>query len=109
MITKHGLNIGKLSAKIAIAASITFALGRKLLKAVRPSRRSTKPADGLTMLAFNLSVRKRISFREARQELRNSALSRLREARAQAKRDRLSPLKAALNSLKTMLSLRANA
>ena len=56
-----------------VAASITVAAGRKLLKAARCRRGSTKLPDGLTIAAFELACRKGVTFREARQRLEHSA------------------------------------
>ena len=102
-MTKTYLSTSKrLLTRIAIAASISFALARKLLKAARHHKRSTKPADGLTLAAFDLACTKRITFREARQELEHSAVAS--EVKADGNRDhRLLPirvLEATLNFLR---------
>ena len=96
-----------LLTKIAVAGSLAIALGRKLLKGSQHPKRSTKPADGLTTAAFDLVLSKRITFRAARQELKNTEALRLREANSNAKRNRLPLLQVALNSLKPALSPRA--
>lgn len=55
------------------AASIIFALGRSFLKARPRPKRSTKPADGLTLETFDLAWTERVLFREARKQLERSA------------------------------------
>ena len=95
-----------LLTKFAVSTSLAIALGRKLLKGSQHPRRSTKPADGLTTVAFELACSKGITFRAARQELQNSEAIRLREANSNAKRNRVPLLEAALNSLKPALSPR---
>jgi hypothetical protein len=61
-----------LLTKIAVGTSLAIALGRKLLKGSPHPGRSTKPADGLTTEAFELACSNGITFRAARQELKNS-------------------------------------
>ncbi len=96
-----------LLTKIAVGTSLAIALGRKLLKGSQHPKRSTKPADGLTTAAFELACSKGITFRAARQEFQNSEAIRVREAKANVKRNRVPLLQVALNSLKPALSLGA--
>ena len=96
-----------LLAKFVIAASVAFAIGRKLLKGTRKSRRATKPANGCTLEAFHQACSKGITFRAARQELQSSVTERVREVNTNAKRDRVPLLEVALNSLKPVFLPRA--
>ena len=70
--------------------------------------RSTGHADGLTLGAFELACVKRLTFREARQQLKASEADRAAGANARDARDRDSAVKrtlaAALNSIKPTLS-----
>ncbi len=75
-----------LLAKFVIAASVAFAIGRKLLKGTRKSRRATKPANGCTLDAFHQASSKGITFREARQQLERSAATREAELRSNGDR-----------------------
>ena len=107
MITKHVPNIGRLLAKIAIAVPIIVELGRRCLKATRQPRRSTQAAEGLTSASFDWALTKRITFREARKQLKRlAATSEAQSGRREPHLER--ELQVALNSLKPVLSLRAS-
>ncbi len=93
--------------KIAIALPIIVEAGRRCMKARRQPRRSTKPADGLTMDAFDTAFSKGITFREARQELENTRIVRPCDANTQHGHNQVPMLEAAFDSLKQVLSPRA--
>jgi len=103
MIAKHVLNIGRLLTKIAIAVPLIVEVGRRCLKANRQSKRSTKPADGLTSASFDWAFTKRILFREARKQLeRCAATSKAQSGRREPELER--ELHVALNPLTLVLS-----
>jgi len=111
MIAKHVLNIGRLLTKIAVVAPLIVEVGRRCLKASRQLKRSTKPADGLTLESFDLAWTERILYREARRKLERSVATHPSATDASGKRNHQAILKraldAALNSLRPTLSPRA--
>lgn len=91
--------------KIAVVAlPIIVEAGRRCLKSRRcQPRRSTKPADGLTLAAFDWAFTKRITFREARKQLkRSAATSKAQSGHREPQLER--ELHVALNSLTPVLS-----
>ena len=96
-----------LITKITVAATVAFAIGCKLQKGRQNPKRSTKPADDLTMDAFDAALSKGITFRAARQELENTKIVRPYDANTQQGHNQVPMLEAAFNSLKQVLSPRA--
>jgi|694.fasta_scaffold06688_5 hypothetical protein len=88
-----------------VAASIALAAGRKLLKAARCPRRSTKLADGLSMAAFDLACSNGVTFREARQQLEHSVAAT--KAELQGSGEPRFRMTRAFQSLKLTLTPRA--
>jgi hypothetical protein len=100
-------NIARLLAKVTIAISVAFALGRTFLKARPHPTRSTKSRDGLTLPAFDLAFSQRITFREARKQLeRSAAASRAQRGRREPHLERR--LHVALNRMTPVLSPEAS-
>ena len=72
------------------------------LKRSRHIKRSTKPADGLTLAAFDWAFTKRITLREARKQLKRSAVtSKAQSGHREPHLERELPV--ALNSLTPVL------